>query len=177
MIIQLGQGSSLPPLFLPRPELSNSHPRIRGPTQPRSQKDGKQLRPISRAWARLEPAISRQNTCPVPLISWRKREAGLADEREPLVAVRFALCEAVSYGSKAWRNSCNHVPPSARPPHENKVTVSPACRLPSKLIQPCVCKTRQSHAPSTTPTRGINSPKRSRQSPPASHSPYYASPL
>ena len=32
------------------------------------------------------------------------------------------------------------IPPSARPPHENRMTVSPACRLLSKLMQPWVCR-------------------------------------
>src|SRR5688500_11922783 len=44
-----------------------------------------------------------------------------------------------------------NLPPAARPPQENNVTVSPACLLPSKLIHPFV-RTLTNNAPKALPS-------------------------
>ncbi len=122
-----------------RPHLARG-PRAWLKQNARSLKDGKQLRAIGGARARVQLAVSGQDARLVVLVPWRKRKAGLSNEREQLVPIRFTLCKAVSATNFMHVKMAKDIPPSARPPHENRMTVSPACRLLSKLMQPWVCR-------------------------------------
>lgn len=107
-----------------------------------SGEDGEQLRSqLCRTRTSIQPPVARKDTSAVVLAFGGKRKAESTNERHQLAGVRVTTWKGVSRCQV--RPNIHAVPeenspPSARPPHEKRVTVSPACLRPSKLMQPCV---------------------------------------